>query len=123
MMGRFAQIDTEQNLLTLTDMMGGTWLFDYTTQVYPAETSNSYRMMVLEVKIANDGSEQSEIAYYKYDLDNPEATQSHFQPGDIVMIVWRDKRKLVDIEGVIPLSVIPKGNGLLPIRKIVREGE
>ena len=133
MMGRFARIDTGRNLLTLTDMMGGTWLFDFTTQVYPAATSNTYQLMVVEVKIANDGSEQSGIVYYKYDLDNPEATQPYFHPGDIVMIVWRDKRRLPEIledntgdvrSSLIPLSVLPNGeDGIIPIYKIVGEGE
>lgn len=132
MMGRFARMDAGRNLLTLTDMMGKTWLFDFTTQIYPVATSNTYQLMVVEVKIANDGSEQSGIAYYKYDLDSPDTTQSYFHPGDIVMMVWRDKRRLEEIlednagdarSSLIPISVIPKGNGLIPIRKIIEEGE
>jgi len=97
MMGRFVQLDTGRNLLTLRDMMGKTWFFDFTTQLYSGETSSIYQLMVVEVKIANDGSGQGGIVYYKYDLDDPEATQSYFHPGDIVMIVWRDKRRLPEI--------------------------
>jgi len=127
MMGRFVQLDTGRNLLTLRDMMGKTWFFDFTTQLYSGETSSIYQLMVVEVKIANDGSEQSGIVYYKYDLDN------YFHPGDIVMIVWRDKRRLPEILenntgdprfSLIPLSVVPNGgNGIIPIYKIVGEGE
>ena len=133
MMGRFVQLDTGRNLLTLRDMMGKTWFFDFTTQLYSGETSSIYQLMMVEVKIANDGSEQSGIVYCKYDLNHPEATQPYFHPGDIVMIVWRDKRRLPEIlenntgdprSSLIPLSVVPNGgNGLMPIRKIVGEGE
>jgi len=122
--GKFVNIDTESGLLTIRDMNGKMWKMDFATQVYgaPAAGPNYRNLMLVEKIIAGDNTETYETKYYLYSINEAGETEPYFRTGEIVMILWKDKRTLADISTPIPLRVVPSGERyLIPIIKIMAE--
>ncbi len=85
--------------------------------------------MVVEARWERGGVTY-EIKYHL--LSEQGQGKPYLEAGDRVQVLWQDERKLAEIrranreggaEAVIPLLVIPKGKGIIPLRKIVEGGE
>jgi hypothetical protein len=132
MMGKLEKIDNEKSLMVLRDKKGKRWNFDFSTQIYPAVEGVAYRkLMVVEVLVDGKREQTSEIKYHLYRIDQSSSTEGYLRVGDLMMAVWQDKRSLTkiidensrDTRVVIPLVVIPKDKGIIPIYKIVGENK
>jgi len=80
------------------------------------------KLDVNELSVQMDGQAVNEMKYIAIDPNDPEATKG-FHEGEVVIVTWRDKRRVGAIKGMIELQ----SDKIVPITRVVvgahNEGE
>lgn len=101
LMGRVVEVDYIEQIMMIQDMWGKRWSGHFV--VTPDEfDKNLAKLRINQNTYLSDGSMTNKIAYIDIDTTAPGATKG-FQIDDVVIWLWRDKRRVGEIEGVIEL--------------------
>ncbi len=110
--GRVGSVDYSEQILTIQDMWGREWRAHFPTTPDKA-SANLAKITLNQNTHWADGKVTNKIVYIDIDTGAPGATKG-FRTGDVVILSWRDSRKVSKIEGVIEL----KDDKILPITLI-----
>lgn len=122
--GKFQKIDFDDSTITLKDLYGKDWTFEYTTNKREdGNQSNFESIDYLYVLKKKNGSFTKNLSKMVINKNEPSNSFSHFSTDDVIILYWSDNRKMSELNsfhksgGIIKL----KGAKLIQINKVAWE--